>query len=77
MRPLTFILLFVLLTCVFTLAGAVTIKGNTIEFTDEDIAECIAHGGCRIITQSAIDEALAEIELLKRQLQAEKSKRCV
>jgi hypothetical protein len=72
MRPLT----FVLLTCVFTLAGAVTVKGNTIEFSDEDIAECIVGGGCRIVTQKVIDEAVSKIELLERQLKEERSNRC-
>lgn len=82
MRPLTYILLFIFLTCVLTMCGdpanAFNVIGpRSIEFTEEEIEECKQRGGCRFITQDEIDEAVAKIELLERQLKAEKSKRCV
>lgn len=82
MRPLTYILLFVFVTCVLTMCGdpanAVSFKPpNMIEMNETEMKLCEEQGGRVLITQDAIDEAVAKIELLERQLKAEKSKRCV
>lgn len=55
MRPLTYILVFVFLTCVFTLTGqAASVSGNTITLSDDEMVKCA--NGCILITKEALDE---------------------
>jgi hypothetical protein len=35
-----------------------TLEGKTLTFTDEDIAVCVAGGGCRLITDKQIAQLL-------------------
>lgn len=80
MRPLTYILLFIFVTCIFTLVGAAE-PGATPEETEK---KCAAGGGCVLITHENL-KAVVElitvqemvIEELKKQLRKEKSKECV
>jgi hypothetical protein len=39
-----------------TPADSARLDGNTITLDDEDIAACIAGGGCGIITRKALDQ---------------------
>ena len=78
MRPLTYILLFVLLTCVFTMVGAVTVTGpRSIELSESEAETCAREGGCVLVTSDAITNLVNQIDKLERQLKAEKSKLCV
>lgn len=76
MRPLTYILLFVFLTCVFTLVGAATLKGQTIELTPEEAATCEAEGGCMILTRKSATQLLELINHLEKQAKEAKGKSC-
>lgn len=76
MRPLTYILLFIFLTCVFTLVGAATIKGDTIELTPAEMQACKEQVGCTAVSNEFLEKVLAYIELLQRQAKEAKGKSC-
>lgn len=76
MRPLTYILLFIFMTCGFTLAGAVTVTGRTIELTEAEAKACADEGGCVIMSNAYIEQIVAVIELLQRQAKGAKDKSC-
>lgn len=78
MRPLTFILLLIFLSVVYSVAGAITITGpRTIEFSEDETVTCNKEGGCRVITNDAFDALTGKVEELRRLLKEEKSKICV
>lgn len=76
MRPLTYILLFVMLTCLFTVVGAAQIKGQTIELSAEEVKACEAEGECRLITGKAYGVLIGELERLYRVIAAMKKEQC-
>lgn len=76
MRPLTYILLFVLLTCVFTLVGAATLNDKSIELTPEEVKACKEEGGCAVVSNAFLEKVLSYIELLQRQAKEAKGKSC-
>lgn len=65
MRPLTYILLFVLLTCIFTLVGAATKDGNTVTMTAEEAEQCDKEGGCVMVTNAFMQKVIAHIHSLQ------------
>lgn len=58
MRTTVLLLAFLLIAAP---VNAIEFSGNTITLSDEDIAHCIAEGGCQFVTKAAalqqIDEA--------------------
>ena len=68
MRPLTYILLFVLLTCIFTMVGAATIDGNTITLSPEESAQCEKGGGCIVVSNLYLELILDVIDNMQSRL---------
>lgn len=81
MRPLTYILLFVFVTCVLTMCGdpanAVSFKDHkTIELTETEAKTCGEEGGCVVVTNAFMEKMMAIFELLQRQAKEAKGKSC-
>ena len=68
MRPLTYILLFVLLTCVFTVVGAATREGNTIALSEKESADCEREGGCTVVTNAFVVKMIEQIHYLNSKI---------
>lgn len=80
MRPLTYILLFVFLTCILTMCGdpanAVSYDGRKIELTEQEAKTCGEEGGCVVVTNAFMEKMMAIFELLQRQAKEAKGKSC-
>lgn len=68
MRPLTYILLFVFLTCIFTLVGAATQQGNTITLSAAESADCEKEGGCTVVTSAFLLRMIEQIHYLNSKI---------
>jgi len=68
MKRLALILAFV--------ASAAYAAGQTIEMSEADVAACEKEGGCRLITERALDALTAEIARLQRAIVAMRKEQC-
>lgn len=57
-------------------ATAALAAGTTIELSEADVATCNKEGGCRLITERALDTLTAEIVRLQRVIAAMRKEQC-
>lgn len=58
------------------IATAALAAGATIELSETDVATCNKEGGCRLITERALDTITAEIARLQRIIVAMRKEQC-
>lgn len=58
------------------IAGIAYAAGTTIELSEADVAACEKEGGCRLITERALDALTAEIASLQRVIVAMRKEQC-
>lgn len=57
-------------------AGIAYAAGQNIELSEADVATCNKDGGCRLITERALDTLTAEIVRLQRVIAAMRKEQC-
>lgn len=58
------------------IASAAYAAGQSIELSEADVATCNKEGGCRLITERALDTLTAEIVRLQRVIAAMRKEQC-
>lgn len=61
---------------VILLAPAALAAGQTIELSEADVAACTEGGGCRLITERALEYLVGEIARLQHALIATRKEQC-
>lgn len=56
--------------------GIAFAAGASIELSEADVATCNKEGGCRLITERALDALTAEIARLQRAIVAMRKEQC-